>query len=170
MPKPTICCATADPNLAKPPKGTPSVLLLVFLQSSQQALDALSTSQLTNAWIYSFKSKNKLSKTGSSSSQRLKVVSSTQSDLMGIDGAEMPRNSGERAAKDPPRYRLPLETGKIADSVLLLTDADLSKPPGLAASYTPAKDKPGHIHGRLKCLILIYSCMETARQCCRFHG
>ena len=59
------------------------------------------------------------------------------SDLRGAGAAEMPRNSGERAAKEPRRYRLELLLGDTL-ARLRMPDVDLARPPGPAASKGPA--------------------------------
>ena len=58
--------------------------------------------------------------------------------LRGAGGAEMPRKEGERAAREPRRYRLELPVSPR----FLMPELDRASPPGAATSYAPAS----HIH------------------------
>ena len=55
--------------------------------------------------------------------------------LRGAGDAEMPKKEGERAARDPRRYRLEPEVG--ASPRFLMPELDLASPPRPAASKGP---------------------------------
>lgn len=57
--------------------------------------------------------------------------------LRGAGAAEMPRNSGERAAREPRRYRLEPALGDTL-ARLRMPDEERANPPGPAASKGPA--------------------------------
>ena len=55
----------------------------------------------------------------------------------GAGVAEMPRKAGERAAREPKRYRLELEVG-LTRARLLIPELDLANPPAPATWTGPA--------------------------------
>ena len=62
-------------------------------------------------------------------------------NLRGARAAEMPRKEGERAAREPKRYRLELELGDTR-ARFLTPELDLANPPAPATWNGPALQDP----------------------------
>ena len=68
-------------------------------------------------------------------------MGSMDANLRGAGAAEMPRKEGDRAAREPRRYKLELEVG-LTRARFLIPELDLANPPAPATWNGPALHEP----------------------------